>query len=191
MLQVPHGPLVRADGTGDPPFDAADFQILLDATPVTLVSGVPGPGEANLDPATGSLTFGSALPSDQILNLTYFVGAWEVRAERLQGGLKVELFADDAAELDSLTTAVSEALRRQPALAGVEGLQNIMPTAWGPALPPNDDLARARSRALGYWFDFEHAQPLLQGGGGVIAVVHVDNFVDGALEPFDVALPAE
>jgi hypothetical protein len=172
-LTLPHGPLVAADGTATT-FAGADLHVTLGATTFAVVAGAPGAGEVQPDPDLGVLHFGAALPATGTLSASYFVGEWEVRTERYQGVLLVETFAADAAGVDTLSRAVATALL-EPAGAPPEGLNHIEPTAWAAIEEAGANRASARSRALGFAFDYELVEPHLAAGGGLISTVSVSS----------------
>jgi len=181
-LTLPHGPLVAADGTTTT-FGSADLHVTVGATTFTVVDAAPGAGDVRPDPDLGTLEFGAALPATGTLAASYFVGEWEVRTERYQGLLLVETFAADAAGVDTLSRAIETALL-EPAGAPPQGLNQIEPTSWQAVEEAGTNRASARSRALGFSFDYELVEPHLAAGGGLISTVSV-NSTFGA-EHFDV-----
>lgn len=185
-LRIPHGPLVRADGSAAPPFTAADFEAALDGAPLPLVANTPQPGQVQLEPETGTARFGSPLPATGELRLRYFVGRWEVLVRRVRGTLEVELFAAGAAALDALSRSVADALRSDVARPRLPGLLEIQPRAWAAAQPPDPDRANALSRLTAYAFDFELLDTVLPTGGGVIRTVQVDAVSDAVTERFEI-----
>jgi hypothetical protein len=173
-LTLPHGPLVRADGTATTPFGAGDLTVGRNGSGLTVVGGTPAASEVRPDPDTGTLLFGAPLPATGTLHARYFVGEWEVSTTRYQGVLTLEVFAADAAGVDSLSRAVENALLRRAA-AGVPGMNDIAPTGWSATEEAGPGRAGARSRALAYRFDYELIEPRLGTGGGVIADVSVQS----------------
>src|SRR5262249_16436323 len=124
-LTLPHGPLVAADGTTTT-FGTADLHVTVDATTFAVVDTAPGAGRGEPDPDLGVLHFGAPLPATGTLNVSYFIGEWEVRTERYQGTVLVEVFATDDAGADSLSRAVEIALL-EPTGGGPTGLNEIQP----------------------------------------------------------------
>jgi hypothetical protein len=181
-LTLPHGPLVASDGTITT-FGSSDLHVTIGATTFTVVDTTPGAGQVQPDPDLGVLHFGAALPSTGTLTVSYFVGEWEVMTERYQGALLVETFAADAPGVDSLSRAVEHALLAPPG-APPQGLNHIEPTAWAAIEEAGKDRAAARSRALGFTFDYELVEPNLAASGGLISTVSVSSTF-GA-EHFDV-----
>ena len=181
-LTLPHGPLVGADGTTTT-FGAPDLHVTLGATTFAVVGGAPAAGQVQPDPDLGVLRFGAPLPATGTLVVAYFVGEWEVRAERYQGTLLVEVFANDDGAADTLSRAVEAALL-QPGGGGPVGLNEIQPTSWLAIDAGGADRASGRGRALAFTFDYELVEPLIGAGGGLISTVSVDSAF-GA-EHFDV-----
>lgn len=183
-LVLPHGPLVRADGTVDQPFTAGDLQVR-DSAPYAVVGTVPSGREVRPDVDAGVLRFGQPLSATGTLQVTYRIGAWDVVVSRYQGRLDVRTTAERT-DLPQLTRRVAEALEAPDAAV------RLLPLSWGSTarataagLPP-----AARQQDLGYAFDAELEQPLLGSGGGVIARVEVrlrpDPGTSPLVERFDV-----
>lgn len=181
-LTLPHGPLVAADGTTTA-FAGTDLEVTVAATALTTVNRTPAAGEVQADPNANALHFGAALPAGGTLTATYFIGEWDVRAERYQGTLLVEAFAKDAHGVDTLSRAIEAALLA-PAGQPLGGLGQISATSWQPIQEAVTGRAQARSRALGFAFDYELVEPRIGAGGGAISTVSV-NSTFGA-EHFDV-----
>jgi hypothetical protein len=171
VVQLAHGPLVRADGTTTPPWTESDITVVRSGTTLTPVEGTPGAGEVQVLPDTGQLRFPAALAASGTLVLGYFVGEWEVRTARFQGTLNVETFATDLAGVDALSRQVNTALEGAP----ISGLHQLSPRAWGPVAATDDTHGGSRGRALTYRFDFELIEPKLATGGGLITTVAVDS----------------
>jgi hypothetical protein len=137
------------------------------------------------EPDTGELRFGTPLPDSGRLELGCFVGQWDVRSERHQGVLAVEVFAAAAGEAEALTLRLETALDGDR-FGGVTGLRRLSPLGLGPVVPDADAAggSGARRRRLTYSFDFESIEPVVLAGGGVIATVAVDSIYGD--EHFDV-----
>jgi len=171
VVQLAHGPLVRADGTTTQPWAAADITVVRSGTTLTPVEGAPGAGEVQVLPDTSQLRFPAALAATGTLVLGYFVGEWEVRTARYQGTLSLETFAADLAGVDALSRQVDVALEDAP----ISGLHQLSPRAWGPVAAIDTTRGGSRGRALTYRFDFELIEPKLATGGGLITTVAVDS----------------
>lgn len=167
-VTLPHGPVVRADGVGDLPFAAGDLDVA-GAVPFTLVATPPGPGEVAVDPARGTLLFGTALPASGTLRIGYHIGRWDVVAGRFTGRLLLDVHAADVAGVRDLGRRAAAALTRPG------GGLSCTPTSWGAITPADPDAgpAGARTQRLGFGFDAELEEPVLTSGGGVISTVEV------------------
>jgi hypothetical protein len=162
-LSLPHGGLVRADGsTGIA--SAADIQASLPDQNFVLKNAAPGAGEFTADLLGGLLTFGAALPAAGVLTVHYFIGQWERRVLRMAGQLRADVLAADSAAAQALSEAVLEAL--DAAASSVAGLASIAPKQIGSvqATPPGSIAARQRVLYFDFQFDLEINQPDTSGG---------------------------
>ena len=166
-LVLPHGPLVRADGTPDDPFTGTDLTVR-DTADWAVVAATPSGRQVRPDVDAGQLRFGQALAASGTLRVSYFIGLWDTTVTRFQGRLDVRVTADRA-DLHALTRKVADVLSTPD-----EAIR-LAPLSWGSTTrPPSGELtAQARSQDLAYLFDAEVEQPLLTSGGGVIADVAV------------------
>jgi hypothetical protein len=172
ILQLPHGAIVRHDGTQQLPFTGQDLTVAVggrNPPRLTVVGAPPGPNDVRPDPITGQLHFGAALPAKGALVVTYFVGSWSVRSERLAGDLQIDVFARDAAGADALSRGCEASLAPDRSRR-IAGLRSLAATGWG-TLGALDALSRRRS--LTYRFDYEHEEPVVLSGGGPIRRLHV------------------
>jgi hypothetical protein len=181
LLQLPHGGIVRADGSDVLPFAAVDLGVTLDATTFTPVNAPPGPTECRPDPVIGAVTFGAALPSTGTLEVRYFVGEWEVAVERYAGVVTVEAFAASPADATDLSDQVVDLLSRPTDVVGVRRLD---PNAVGAVVPAG--FGTAARRALTYRFDYEHEVATIRTSGGPIRSVAVASESDATTESFTV-----
>jgi hypothetical protein len=165
-LTLPHGPVVRADGTADLPFDDADVSAD-DGEPFTLVDAAPTGREVRVDPMQGTLTFGDPLPNTGSLEVSYHVGQWDTVTTRVQGLLTVQVTAATADAVSSTARDVARALDA-PALGS-----STVPVSWGPVVPAGIEESDARSQVMTFHLDAELEDPVLTTGGGVIAQVTV------------------
>jgi len=178
-LTLPHGPIVRADGTSDLPFTAEDVSAD-DGAPFTVVAGDPTGRQVRPDPAPGTLLFGDPLAPTGRLTLGYHVGQWDTETTRVQGVLLLDVVAATPA-------AVATAARAAAAELDVpaQGVRT-RPLAWEPvvpALPDDAGVPRARSQRLTFHLDAEVELPVLTTGGGLISRLAV---AGSPSEPFDV-----
>jgi len=185
VLHLPHGSVVRADGTGAHPFGLGDLLVRRGATTFTPVAGVPTATQVGLDPDAGVLRFLDPLPAAGTLELGFFVGAWEVRTERHQGEVAVEVFAASPATAGDLSAAVDVVLTGD-SIPVATGLRRVEPLAVGPVTVPLAGLglpAGARTRVLRYRFSFERIDPVVQTSGGPIRRIEVDSTIDATPNP--------
>jgi len=166
-LVLPHGPLVRADGTPDDPFTAIDLKVR-DTGNWTVVAAAPSGKQVRPDVDAGLLRFGQALPASGTLRVSYFIGLWDTIVSRFQGRVDVLVTADQD-ELRALTRKVADVLS-----APDEAIR-LAPLSWGSTTRPaaGELTAQARRQQLAFLFDAEVEQALLTSGGGVIADVAV------------------
>lgn len=167
VLTLPHGPVVRADGTSDPPFGTGDVDVD-DGAAFTVVDGAPPTGrQVRVDAAAGTLEFGVPLATAGELEVIYHLGRWEVETSRYRGRLTLVVHASDTAGVRDLGRRAADAL------SGTDGGLTCTPTSWGgigPLLLGTDD---TRAQNLGFDFDAELENPVLTSGGGVISTVPV------------------
>jgi len=167
-LTLPHGQLVRADGTDDTPFDDEDITASGAGGPFSVVAGDPQPGEVRPDPVTGTLRFGAPLPATGTVTVTYHLGQWDVRTLRYAGTVDVAASAADAAATAALARQIGTLLDRpHPDFA------RLQPTAWGAVALAVPDADTPATQVLSYAFDFEREEPSLPSGGGLIRTVDV------------------
>jgi len=189
ILQLPYGAIVREDGTQQTPFRPTDLTVALRAPAgpkaFKVVGSAPKPGQVRPTPATGELVFGSALPAKGTLDVSYFVGMWEVRSEHYAGELRVDAFADAAQDADALSRRVEAALAPDRTRR-IAGLRLLAPTACGTLA---QTAGGARRRSLTYRFDYEREEPVVVTGGGPIKRAHVTSTLSvdptGSTEEFD------
>lgn len=172
-LLVPHGPLVRADGTDHPPFTSVDLTATDPGGAYAVVAGTPSGRQVRVDHLEGALRFGQALPGAGTLHLGVHVGVWEVDVVRFVGTLRLDVTTD--------ADATSSTVARQIATA-VDALgppfERLVPTAWGPAERIDLGDTAALRRRLSYEFAFEQHQPHIGTGGGIIRTVAVTSTRD-------------
>jgi hypothetical protein len=171
VLQLPHGAIVRQDGSDLPPYTSSDLLVQRGATTFSPVHTAPAAGQVQLDLQTGALTFPSPLGATGPLQLGYFVGLWEVQVERFTATLFVDISHDDAAAHETLTQAVERALTASwPPSRGVRTIDALAVSA---AVPLPGLPAGNRTRRLTYRVDVERIEPLVQTSGGPIRSIEV------------------
>lgn len=178
-LQLPHSPLVDADGGDVGPLAPGAVTMSIGPTVITVVAGAPAANQVQVDRVTGIARFGTALPNVGTLNVTYFLGQWEADTARFTATLQAEVFANGAAALDTLSRQVAAALAGQR----VSGLSQVAPLAWGAMAPPGTPDGTTLLRRQSWRCRFEYSDPRVITGGGPIRGVQV------ALTPRPGALP--
>jgi hypothetical protein len=171
-LTLPHGGLVRANG-GVGALGPADLTVTVDGAPRTVVAGPPGPGEVSADPTVGLLTFEAALPGTGLVEVSYFLGQWERRVERLTGVLRVDTCAGAAAAAVELSDAVVEALLGPGARSAVARLISLQLRSLGSVGVPEEAAPQARRRVARLGFEFERDVDRPESSGGVIRQIPV------------------
>lgn len=178
-LTLPNGPLVRADGTPDPPFGPGDVTAD-DGAPFIVVAAAPTGRQVQADPREGTLLFGSALATTGDLEVTYHVGQWDTVTTRVQGTLAVEVVATAPSAVSGISRAAATVL------AATDPGVRLTPLSWGasrPSLLPDDNAARTQTAT--YHLDAELEEPVLTSGGGVISRVAVTSALTGPSEALD------
>jgi hypothetical protein len=193
-LQLPHGTIVRADGTSQMPFAKADLAVSL--TPsggskqtYTVISRAPTLAtEVQPEPLSGTLRFGTALPTSGRVDATYWIGTWELRAQRFSGELRIDAFASDGPATDELSRRLEASLAPDRSRR-IQGLHSLVPTAWGPVSRFDPSSLR---RSLTYRFEYEREDPVIPTSGGPIGRVSVTASTDaaGSTTRFDVTRKA-
>ena len=174
QLTLPHGGLVRSDGTTGA-LAAPDIQVTVKGVAQTLVQSAPAANQFTVDPLTGTLVFGAALPADGLVEAHYFLGQWEQRLVRSQGVLKLAVLATDAAAVRDLSNTVLAALG--DARTPVPGLSQFAVMEIGSIGAADPPLA-ARRRAVRFRFEFEQEINVPESSGGVIQRISVQADVE-------------
>lgn len=162
-LILPHGGLVRADGT-EGPLGVPDIAVTLDSAPVPLAAAPPGNGQVSADALEGRLTFGTALPPTGTVVARYNVGLWERRTTMLAGELTLTAYAGAAADAGQLSVAATRALLA----SGLPGLRKLVLVALGAIGAADAALAGARARQASFRFQYEHVVDDPASAGGII-----------------------
>ncbi|MEY4748474.1 MAG: hypothetical protein RIQ60_688 [Pseudomonadota bacterium] len=178
-LQLPHSPLVNADGSSSGALLGTAVLLRRGATTYTLVAGAPTGNQAQVDRVTGIATLGVALPATGTLTAEYFIGEWETDTTRFNATLVADVYASGAAALDTLSRQVAQALVNPP----VTGLSQLAALGWPAMTPPVDPKGNTLWRPLSWRCQFEYADPRVITGGGPIRGVAV------SLAPSPGALP--
>lgn len=173
-LTLPHGGLVDSSGKNKP-FGADDLQVTLDGIPFTVVATNPASGEVAVKPAIGQLTFGTPLPATGIMAVTYFLGQWERRVERLSGVLKLVVIGDNSTDVRDLSNSVLDALKHAP--IGIRGLRQLALNEAGAVIL---SAANQSQRLLRWHFDYEHILDEPESSGGVLRRIRLRSRLDDA-----------
>ncbi|SDD81753.1 hypothetical protein [Rhodospira trueperi] len=168
-LTLPHGGLVRADGTTGP-LGTADIQVRRGNQTLTL-SAEPGTqAEYAVDPIAGRLTFGAAQPASGTIRASYFVGAWEREVIRLEGTLRLTVLDGSGTDVATLSDQTIAALTGESRPAGLRRIALVRLGAVGPENPAR---AGARAREAEFSFAYDHIADRPLSAGGVIARVPI------------------
>lgn len=169
-LVLPHGGQVKADATVGP-LAGADLQVTVAGAPRTVVNASPGPAEVRPDAATGTLTFGAALPATGQVAANYFLGQWERRVTPIAGRLRIDVRAASAAQVQTLSAAVADAMDDAGALP--RGLRKVALGQLGSIVAPAGAPGNDRGRELHYGFEYEHEINRPDSSGGVIRLIPI------------------
>ena len=172
-LTLPHGGLVHSDGSTEGPLTGADLTVTVAGVVRPVVSGTPTGMQVQPDPLTGVLTFATALPTSGMAEVTYFLGQWERRVERLNGVLRVDVLAANPADAQAVADAVLNALLAPAARQGVPRLQAISLQSLGSIGPVEAAAANGRRRQALLKFQFENDVDQPESAGGVIQQIPV------------------
>src|SRR5262249_25813980 len=168
-LILPHGGLVKQDGSdpGDLPLAAADITVTVANTPRTVVACPPGANEVRADGRIGVLSFGAPLPAIGLVRVTYFLGQWERRLERIAGTLRVDVCALAATDVAAISDAAIESLLAPAARREIPRLLAIAPVSLGSiGVPEPAPALRRRSGRLA--FTVERGGNRAEASGGII-----------------------
>jgi len=184
QLILPHGGLVRADGSdpGTSPLAAADITVRVGNTPRTVVPGTPTGNQVRADGRVGLLTFGASLPATGIVSVDYFLGQWEQRLDRIAGVLRVDVCTDNADDTLLLSNAAVDALLAPAARQVVRRLIALAPVSLGSVgLPETSPKVRRRTARLSFTFEQEVNRP--DSSGGIIARIPVTSQMGDGADP--------
>lgn len=167
-LTLPHGGLVHQDGTQDTPLTGTDLTVDVAGTNRPVVAGTPTGLQVQPDAGTGILTFATALPGSGMATVTYYLGQWERRIERLNGVLRLDVVAANPADAQAVADGVLDALLGPSAKQGVPRLQSISLQSLTSIGPPEPAAANGRRRQARLAFQYEHDVDRPESSGGVI-----------------------
>jgi hypothetical protein len=168
-LNLPHGGLVRSDGSSGN-LTAADIQVTVDDAPLNLVAAAPGSGEFSAEPLSGALQFGAPLAGSGIARAHYFLGQWEQRVVRGHGILGLSTFAATGQAVQNVSDQVLSALGDGiPSSLGLTQFSVLDIGSVG--LAPG--LADARQRLVRFRFELEQEINVPDSSGGIIQRIPV------------------
>ncbi|HEU0015294.1 MAG TPA: hypothetical protein VFQ45_16520 [Longimicrobium sp.] len=168
LLVLPHGGLVRNDGTEGLLRNDVDIRVRLDGTPRAFKHR----------PDLYGVRFTTPVPATGIVEVDYFVGQWERRTARIAGVLRVDACAADAAQAAALSDTALDALAAPAARAQVRRLVSLAAAGVGSIAGPEPGTT-LRRRSLRFAFVFEHEQDRPESSGGVIRSIPVTANVGG------------
>jgi hypothetical protein len=171
VLTLPHGGLVRQDGSSGP-LAAADLAVTVAGASRPVVTGPPTGLQVQADPLVGQLTFGSALPATGTVVVHYFLGQWEQRLARLAGILRVDVCATQDVVVGGLSDQVVEALMDPRARREILRLHH-MELASLSSIGPREPVANLRRRSARFRFAFEQEINQPESSGGIIRRIPV------------------
>jgi hypothetical protein len=171
QLILPHGGLVRSDGSTGP-LAAGDIQVAVNGTPRTLVLSGPAASQFSADPLSGTLVFGEVLSASGTVTASYFLGQWEQRVVRGHGVLRLAVFAAEAGAVRDLSNKVLSALG-DAGPGPLPGLSQFTVAEIGSIGAADPPLSDARRRIVRFRFEFEQEINVPDSSGGVIQRIPV------------------
>ena len=184
-VTLPHGGLVRVDGEeAITPLTSSDVTVMLNDAPLTVVPGVPAANQVHVDPVAGLMLTGSALPPAGTLDISYFLGQWERRVERIAGELRLDACAATPVTTGSLGAQAIERLLAPEAARDIVQLSTIELTALGSVdqrfatPPPGGGGVTHFRRSAQFAFEFQHLIDRVESSGGVIRTIPVTTVLE-------------
>ena len=175
-LVLPHGGLVRADGSQGP-LGPTDLKVTVDGASREVVTQTPTATQVRADPLVGRLFFGAALADTGLVKANYFLGQWEQRTSRIQGTLRVVVRDPTLATVRDLSASVVDALQ-PPRSSGIKGLHGMGLEMLGSIQPPDSNLVNSRGRVALFSFEYELEINRPESSGGIILRIPVKDNLD-------------
>ena len=166
VLTLPHGGLVRQDGSAGP-LSAADLAVTVEGTSRPVVSGPPNGLEVRADPQVGQVTFATPLPATGVVEALYLLGQWEQRLARLAGTLRVDICSAAADTLATLSAGVVDALLDARARQEIRRLHHLDLAALS-SIGAQEAPLNLRRRSAQFHFAFELEINRPDSSGGII-----------------------
>jgi hypothetical protein len=171
QLILPHGGLVRVDGTAGP-IGSGDATVRLGPGVRPVVLSAPTGAQVTVDAAVGKLTFATALPAAGQLQVTYFIGQWEQRVEHIAGILRIDVCGASATDTATLSEAALDALAVGTA-GSIPGVSLLAPKAVSAIGPEESAQGNLRRRTLRFAFDYERLIDRPDASGGIISRIPI------------------
>ncbi|HEU4730129.1 MAG TPA: hypothetical protein VFT22_19660 [Kofleriaceae bacterium] len=176
QLILPHGGLVRADGSAGT-LTGADLAVAIAAggppVAVIVVAGPPAAGQVSAQADPGVLVFGTALPASGSITVTYNLGAWEQELIRLTGTLRVDVCATPASQTRALSDQVASRLLDDAARQAIQRLYAIHLSALSSVAVALGDPPDATRRSARFGFLYEHERNTPESSGRAIRSIPV------------------
>lgn len=170
QLTLPHGGLVKADGS-EGPLESGDLSLTVAGQQQAVVTVATEGGQVSAQPDIGLLEFGAALPTQGLVEATYHVGQWEQRIVFIKGTLRVDVLAVPVAEVRTLSDGVARAV--QSAGATIKGLNRIDLTELSSIGSPDLPITKVRGREMRFSFEYQFAVNRPESSGGVIGRIPI------------------
>lgn len=177
-LILPHGGLVKADGTSGP-LGPTDLSVNVNGIARAVVTGTPTGTQVKADPLVGRLFFATALPANGTVRADYFLSQWEQRTSRIAGMLRVTVRDTNPTTITNLSAAVVDALQ-PPRSTNIPGLHGMGLIKLGSIRPPDPNLAGSRARLALLSFEFELEINRPESSGGIILRIPVNENIDAS-----------
>jgi hypothetical protein len=162
QLTLPHGGLVRSDGT-EGPLAGDDLRVTVDGAPTAVQA----------EPEIGRITFADPLPATGTVTAEYFLGQWERSVVRLYGVLRADACAGTAPQVEGLSAGMVAALASPAARSAVQRLLSLGLLSLGSVGAAEPEAAGARRRTARFQFEFEHIVDRPESSGGVLQAIRV------------------
>jgi hypothetical protein len=171
-LVLPHGGLVRHDGSSGP-LGGSDLTVAVNGQSRVVVTQTPTGNQVSADALVGTLTFGTAVPATGLVTVTYFVAQWEQRVRRIAGTLRLDVCAAAPDDAVALSAAAVEALAGGAPAAVIPGLVALGVTGLSSVGAAEPASANLRRRTIRFAFEFEQVINRPDSSGGIIQRVPI------------------
>jgi hypothetical protein len=177
---------VRSDGSdpGALPLGPSDITVSVGGAARAVVATTPVGNEVQANAQTGVLTFGTALPAAGIVLVTYFLGQWEQRTERIDGVLRIDTCAATADDARALSDAVLRELlspRARTQVARLHAIAVASVSSIATADRPPALALRRRTARFAFRFEAEINRP--ESSGGIIRQIEAKSRMGDGQRP--------